>query len=55
MLRTAGLAAAAAVLLTLGARAGEKITAGPQAGDDMKAFDVHDVTGPTKGKTLCLV
>jgi hypothetical protein len=28
---------------------------GLKAGDHMTAFDVHDVSGPAKGQTLCYV
>ncbi len=30
-------------------------TSGPKVGEGVSAFDVHDVTGPSKGKTLCYV
>ena len=30
-------------------------TSGPKVGEGVSAFDVHDVTGPNKGKTLCYV
>ena len=55
MTRTHALLAAAAIVFAVGASAGEKLASGPQAGDHMQAFDVHDVTGPSKGKTLCYV
>jgi hypothetical protein len=28
---------------------------GPEVGSHVSAFDVEDVTGPNKGKTLCYV
>jgi hypothetical protein len=28
---------------------------GPPVGESAPSFDVHDVTGPNKGKTLCYV
>ena len=28
---------------------------GPKVGSQAGAFDVHDITGPNKGKTLCYV
>ncbi len=28
---------------------------GPKVGSTASAFDVHDVTGPNKGKSLCYV
>jgi hypothetical protein len=30
-------------------------SSGLKAGEHMTAFDVHDVTGPAKGQTLCYV
>ena len=49
---------AASVLLTgvLAACAfAGSVVSGLKAGDHMTAFDVHDVTGPAKGQTLCYV
>jgi hypothetical protein len=56
MLRRAALAAMAAVSLA-GALAlgGEPLKSGPQVGERVGPFDVLDVTGPNKGKTLCYV
>jgi hypothetical protein len=31
------------------------VTSGLKAGEHMTAFDVHDVSGPAKGQTLCYV
>jgi hypothetical protein len=49
---------AAAALLT-GALAASAfagaVSSGLKAGDHMTAFDVHDVSGPAKGQTLCYV
>jgi hypothetical protein len=44
-----------AVALVGAAVAGEGLKSGPQPGDRTSAFDVQDVTGPNKGKTLCYV
>jgi hypothetical protein len=35
------------------ASAGEGPTSGLQVGDSATPFDVQDITGPNKGKTLC--
>lgn len=45
----------AAVALAGAAVAGEALKSGPQPGQKTSAFDVEDVTGPNKGKTLCYV
>jgi hypothetical protein len=43
-------------LLTLSAACGEGGAGGPiKPGDSCRPFDVYDVTGPKKGKTLCYV
>ena len=44
------LAAAAFVVPAI---AGDK--SGPEVGAHVTAFDVEDITGPNKGKTLCYV
>jgi hypothetical protein len=31
------------------------VDSGLKAGDHMSQFDVHDVSGPAKGQTLCYV
>ena len=33
--------------------AGDAVQSGLQVGDFVSPFDVEDVTGPNKGKTLC--
>ena len=33
--------------------AGEPVKSGPGVGDAPSAFNVEDITGPNKGKTLC--
>jgi hypothetical protein len=49
-----GLRAAVVVAaFALPAHAGDK--SGPAVGSTVSAFDVHDITGPNKGKTLCYV
>jgi hypothetical protein len=32
---------------------GDAVKSGPSLGDSVNPFDVDDVTGPNKGKTLC--
>lgn len=34
-------------------RAGDSVKSGQDVGDLVSPFDVEDVTGPNKGKTLC--
>ena len=53
--RAAGLALAVGLLAVSAALAGDRLKSGPQAGERTTAFDVQDVTGPSKGKTLCYV
>jgi hypothetical protein len=53
--RALGLAIAAGLIAVGAAAAGERLKSGPQAGERTTAFDVQDVTGPNKGKTLCYV
>ncbi len=36
-----------------GLRAGDAVKSGLDPGDFVNPFDVDDVTGPNKGKTLC--
>lgn len=33
--------------------AGDPVKSGQKAGEPVSPFDVEDVTGPNKGKTLC--
>lgn len=50
----AGLLAGVASIVTVGVSlAGEPVKSGQATGEVVGAFDVHDVTGPNKGKTLC--
>jgi len=44
-----------AVVSALAAHAVGGDTFGPEVGDAAPTFDVEDVTGPNKGKTLCYV
>ena len=50
-----GLTIAALGLLAVSAFADEKVESGLKPGDRTAAFDVVDITGPDKGKQLCLV
>jgi hypothetical protein len=51
-----GLALAAIVLAASAAAiAEERLRSGPQPGARTEAFDVRDLTGPNRGKTLCYV
>lgn len=54
-MRFAGaLPAVVASIVAVGAiRAGELVTSGPKVGSLPTPFDVDDVTGPNRGKTLC--
>lgn len=49
----AGLTLALLAMAT--ALAGDPLKSGLQPGEQPSAFDVQDVTGPNKGKTLCYV
>lgn len=49
------LLVAALALPALVAPAVAQDRSGPKVGSGISAFDVHDVTGPNKGKTLCYV
>jgi hypothetical protein len=54
MMRTRyALLAVAALAIVSPAAADDKV--GPAVGDAAPTFDVEDVTGPNKGKTLCYV
>ena len=50
-------AAVVAVLLLAsgGVLAAEAVKSGLQAGEKVSAFQVFDITGPSKGKQLCYV
>jgi hypothetical protein len=49
-----GISAVVVSIVTVGAlRAGDAVESGLKPGDFVSPFDVDDVTGPNKGKTLC--
>lgn len=49
-----GVAAVAASLVMAGASyAGDLVKSGPSVGESASPFDVEDVTGPNKGRSLC--
>jgi hypothetical protein len=49
-----GLSAVAVSIIMVGASlAGEPVKSGQAVGDKVSPFDVEDITGPNKGKTLC--
>ena len=50
-----GGALAVAFVAAAAALAGDRPKSGPQEGGHVGAFDVRDITGPNKGKTLCYV
>ena len=52
-MRLRNLVAAAIVVTAAPAFAQER--SGPKVGATVAAFDVQDITGPNKGKTLCYV
>ena len=41
------------LLLTFSLSAGEKLKSGNKVGDPIGSFNVRDITGPKKGKSLC--
>ncbi|MFO0890159.1 MAG: hypothetical protein U0790_13595 [Isosphaeraceae bacterium] len=41
------------IVMVGASRAGDEIKSGPAIGEFASPFDVDDVTGPNKGKTLC--
>jgi len=43
----------AATVVVATAPAGDDLQSGVQVGDFAAPFDVKDITGPNKGKTLC--
>jgi hypothetical protein len=49
------LLVAALALPALVAPAVAEDRSGPKVGSGISAFDVQDITGPNKGKTLCYV
>ncbi len=49
-----GISAVVASIVMVGAtRAGDPVESGLKAGDFVSPFDVDDVTGPNRGRTLC--
>jgi hypothetical protein len=49
-----GLSAVVVSIVTVGTSlAGDPVKSGQNVGDPVSAFDVEDITGPNKGKTLC--
>jgi hypothetical protein len=49
-----GLPVVAVSIIMVGASlAGEPIKSGQMVGDPVSPFDVQDITGPSKGTTLC--
>jgi hypothetical protein len=50
----AGLSAVAVSIIMVGASlAGEPVKSGQAVGDPVSPFDVDDITGPNKGRSLC--
>lgn len=48
------MASAAMLCATMGvALAADELKSGLQVGDSTKPYNVRDITGPNKGKTLC--
>jgi hypothetical protein len=49
-----GLSAVVVSIVMVGTGlAGEPVKSGQAVGDSVSPFDVEDITGPNKGKTLC--
>jgi hypothetical protein len=49
-----GISAAVLTIAMVGAsRAGDAVQSGLKAGESVSPFQVDDITGPNKGKTLC--
>jgi hypothetical protein len=50
----AGLSAVVVSIVMVGTcRAGDAVESGLKVGESVNPFDVDDITGPNKGKTLC--
>jgi hypothetical protein len=50
----AGISAVAVSIVLVGTcRAGDAVQSGLSPGEFVNAFNVDDITGPNKGKTLC--
>jgi hypothetical protein len=43
----------ASIVMVGACLAGEPVKSGQAVGDHVSPFDVEDITGPNKGKTLC--
>jgi hypothetical protein len=49
-----GLSAVVASIVMVGTcYAGDSVKSGQKLGEHVSPFDVEDITGPNKGKTLC--
>ena len=49
-----GLSAVVVSIVMVGTGlAGDAVKSGQKVGDPVSPFDVEDITGPNKGKTLC--
>jgi hypothetical protein len=49
-----GISAVVVSIVMVGTgRAGDAVTSGLKVGEFVQAFNVEDITGPNKGKTLC--
>ncbi len=49
-----GISAAVVSIVMVGTSlAGDPVKSGPAVGDPVSPFDVEDITGPNRGKTLC--
>ncbi len=49
-----GISSAVVSIIVMGTSlAGDAVESGLKPGEPVSAFDVEDVTGPNKGKTLC--
>lgn len=50
----AGISAVVVSIVTVGTSiGGDPVKSGLSIGDSVSPFDVEDITGPNKGKTLC--
>ena len=49
-----GISAVVVSIVMVGTRlAGDAVQSGLKVGESVNPFDVEDITGPNKGKTLC--
>jgi hypothetical protein len=53
ILATAASVMVVSIVLMGSTRAGDAVKSGLTVGESVGPFDVDDVTGPNKGKTLC--